>query len=116
MKQHAENYAPHRGRLYESGARAFIHKGTNGRWRDVLSAEDCRRYEATAQARLGPSCARWLTEGGSLDQGLGPAGSAAVPSSRLRKSAAAARSGGRERARRRSVASALAPEDSSFGN
>jgi aryl sulfotransferase len=71
MKQHAENYAPHRGRLYEGGARAFIHKGTNGRWRDVLSAEDCHRYEATAQARLGPSCARWLAEGGSLDQGFG---------------------------------------------
>jgi aryl sulfotransferase len=40
MKAHAEQHAPHRGRLYVGGAQAFIHKGTNGRWRDVLSADD----------------------------------------------------------------------------
>jgi aryl sulfotransferase len=68
MKAHAERHAPHGGRLYKGGAQAFIHKGTNGRWRDVLSADDCRRYEATAQERLGPICARWLAEGGPLDQ------------------------------------------------
>jgi aryl sulfotransferase len=75
MKAHAEKHAPHRGRLYKGGARAFIHKGTNGRWRDVLSTEDCRRYEAAAEERLGWRCARWLAEGGSLKQGLGLAGS-----------------------------------------
>lgn len=68
MKAHAENSAPHRGRLYKGGARSFIHKGTNGRWRDVLRSDDCRRYEAAAAERLGRPCARWLAEGGSLDQ------------------------------------------------
>jgi aryl sulfotransferase len=67
MKTHAEKCAPHRGRLYEGGAQTFIHKGTNGRWRDVLSAADCRRYEAMAEERLGRPCARWLAEGGSID-------------------------------------------------
>ena len=56
------------GRLFKGGARTFIHKGTNGRWRDVLSAGDCRRYEALAQERLGWPCARWLAEGGSIDR------------------------------------------------
>jgi aryl sulfotransferase len=68
MKAHAEKSAPDGGRLFKGGARTFIHKGTNGRWRDVLSAEDCRRYEAMARERLGRACARWLAEGGSIDQ------------------------------------------------
>jgi aryl sulfotransferase len=79
MKTHAEQYAPNRGRLFEGGAQAFIHKGTNGRWRDVLRAEDCRRYEAAAQEHLGWRCARWLAECGSLDHGLGLAGSTGGP-------------------------------------
>ena len=86
MKAHAEKYAPHRGRLYKGGARAFIHQGTNGRWGDVLSAEDCRRYEAAAAERLGWRCARWLAEGGSIDQDLGLAGSRADPPLRLETS------------------------------
>src|SRR5919106_3200617 len=86
MKAHAEKYAPHRGRLYKGGARAFIHQGTNSRWGDVLSAEDCRRYEAAAAERLGWRCARWLAEGGSIDQDLGLAGSRADPPLRLETS------------------------------
>ncbi len=65
MKQHAELSAPLGGVLWEGGARTFIHKGTNGRWRDVLTAEDSRRYETLAIERLGPACARWLAEGGA---------------------------------------------------
>jgi aryl sulfotransferase len=67
MKAHAEKSTPHGGRFFKGGARTFIHKGTNGRWRDVLTAEDIRRYEAMAEERLGRACARWLAEGGSLD-------------------------------------------------
>jgi aryl sulfotransferase len=70
MKAHAEKSAPDNGRLFKGGARTFIHKGTNGRWRDVLTAEDIRRYEAMAQERLGRACARWLAEGGSPDREL----------------------------------------------
>jgi aryl sulfotransferase len=67
MRMRAEKCAPHGGRVFEGGGRTFIHKGTNGRWRDVLSPDDCHRYEATARERLGPTCARWLAEGGPLD-------------------------------------------------
>jgi aryl sulfotransferase len=75
MKAQAAKHAPFRGRYFKGGARTFIHKGTNGRWRDVLSAEDCRRYEAVAQERLGRDCAHWLAGGGPIDRVLGWAGS-----------------------------------------
>ena len=65
MKAHAATSAPLGGSLWEGGAETFIHRGTNGRWRDVLNAEDCRRYEATAEQQLGEACARWLAEGGT---------------------------------------------------
>jgi aryl sulfotransferase len=67
MKAHAERAAPLGGRFWEGGAKTFIHKGTNGRWRDDLTAGDRARYEATALQRLGPACARWLAEGGPAD-------------------------------------------------
>ncbi|HYZ34583.1 MAG TPA: sulfotransferase domain-containing protein [Crenalkalicoccus sp.] len=60
MKAHAERSAPLGGGLWEGGASTFIHKGTNGRWRDVLTAADCQRYEEMALRELGPDCAAWL--------------------------------------------------------
>jgi aryl sulfotransferase len=63
MKAHAASCAPLGGALWEGGARTFIHKGTNGRWRDQLTAEDCRRYEEIAERELGEACARWLASG-----------------------------------------------------
>ena len=32
-------------------------------WRDVLPAEDARKYEAKAVAELGEACAAWLKTG-----------------------------------------------------
>jgi len=49
--------------FWDGGAETFINKGTNGRWRDILTAEDIARYEATALAELGPECAAWLASG-----------------------------------------------------
>ena len=63
MKAHAANYTPLGGLPWEGGAETFIHKGTNGRWRDELTAEDNARYEATARRELGEDLARWLATG-----------------------------------------------------
>ena len=65
MKAHAGQCAPLGGALWDGGAQTFIHKGTNGRWRDVLTADDCRQYEETASRELGEPCARWLANGGA---------------------------------------------------
>ncbi len=63
MKRHATKSVPLGGAFWDGGAETFVHKGTNGRWRDVLTAEDCRWYETVAQAQLGDACARWLEHG-----------------------------------------------------
>ena len=66
MKAHAERSAPLGGEIFDGGAKAFINKGTNGRWRDVLTGEDIAAYKARTEAELGPACARWLAGGGPL--------------------------------------------------
>ena len=63
MKANAEMMAPMRGERWKGGARTFIHKGTNGRWRDTLSKVEVAAYEARAVAELGPECAKWLAQG-----------------------------------------------------
>ena len=63
MKANAANVAPLGGGIFDGGASTFINKGVNGRWRDVLTAEDSAAYEAMALEKLGPDCARWLATG-----------------------------------------------------
>jgi aryl sulfotransferase len=63
MKKHAAESVPLGGSFWDGGAQAFINKGTNGRWRDELTADDIIAYEARALAVLGEDCARWLATG-----------------------------------------------------
>ena len=48
--------------LFEGGAERFFFKGTNGRWRDVLTAEDLELYERAA-SELDPELRNWLENG-----------------------------------------------------
>jgi aryl sulfotransferase len=63
MKANAKRYAPMGGEISHGGAETSINKGTNGRWRDILSAADSLAYEQKAAATLGPECASWLMSG-----------------------------------------------------
>ncbi|NHO67794.1 sulfotransferase domain-containing protein [Aestuariicella hydrocarbonica] len=63
MKANATKSVPLGGAFWDGGAETFIHKGTNGRWRELLSAEDVARYEQRAEAELGRACAHWLATG-----------------------------------------------------
>lgn len=63
MKAHAAASAPLGGACWDGGAETFVNKGTNGRWRDTLSAEECAAYERRALAELGPDCGGWLRTG-----------------------------------------------------
>jgi aryl sulfotransferase len=63
MKRHAAAVAPLGGAIFDGCAETFINKGTNGRWREVLSAEESDAYERMALEKLGPDCARWLATG-----------------------------------------------------
>jgi aryl sulfotransferase len=63
MKANAPKVAPLGGAIFNGGAGDFIHKGVNGRWRDVLTARESADYETRAVAELGEDCARWLASG-----------------------------------------------------
>jgi aryl sulfotransferase len=67
MKRHATKSVPLGGAFWDGGAETFVHKGTNGRWRDTLTPEDCARYERMAEEQLGKACAHWLTTGERVD-------------------------------------------------
>jgi aryl sulfotransferase len=63
MKHNATNSVPLGGAFWDGGAQTFINKGTNGRWRDVLNAQEVANYERLAIEQLGTECARWLATG-----------------------------------------------------
>jgi aryl sulfotransferase len=48
---------------WKNGAKTFFFKGTNGRWKDVLSAEELALYEEKAAQVLTPDCRAWLERG-----------------------------------------------------
>jgi len=52
--------------LFNGGAATFFHKGTNGRWRDLLTPEDVKRYEEIASKNMTPDCAHWVATGEML--------------------------------------------------
>ena len=53
--------------FFEHGPDSFFNKGTNGRWRDVLSPAEIALADEVAAARLTPSCAHWLKTGERID-------------------------------------------------
>lgn len=63
MKANASKSVPLGGAFWDGGAETFINKGTNGRWRDLLSADDIAKYETRALAELGEECSEWLAQG-----------------------------------------------------
>ena len=63
MKQNATKSVPLGGAFWDGGAQTFINKGSNGRWRDELTTDDCAAYEARAVEELGSECADWLANG-----------------------------------------------------
>jgi aryl sulfotransferase len=49
--------------IFEGGGANFINKGSNGRWKDILSSEDIDKADQVAAANLTPDCALWLRTG-----------------------------------------------------
>lgn len=63
MSRDAETLVPEINLGFEGGTKSFIYKGTNGRWREVLSPEDLAAYDEAVRRVLTPVEARWLAEG-----------------------------------------------------
>lgn len=57
--------SPRYEEMFRDGARSFFFKGTNGRWRDVLTEEDLELYQEARKRELTDDCANWL-EGGPI--------------------------------------------------
>ncbi|MFT7214728.1 MAG: aryl sulfotransferase, partial [Granulosicoccus sp.] len=46
--------------IFEGGIQGFIFKGTNGRWRDVLTSDELATYDRVAQESLSDDAFLWL--------------------------------------------------------
>ena len=49
--------------FFKGGGKTFIHKGTNGRWKDVLNQDEIAICDEIAAQRLSQECAHWLNTG-----------------------------------------------------
>lgn len=65
MKKNAikTGIVPLRGAVFEGGAETFINKGTNGRWKGVLSEEQLKKYDEKVKASMTPEAAAWMENG-----------------------------------------------------
>ena len=69
MRAAGDALAPfHDGIVAAEGSRRFFNKGTNGRWRDVLTERDLALYDGKIRAKFTPGLAAWL-EGGRRTAG-----------------------------------------------
>jgi aryl sulfotransferase len=48
--------------FFEGGSDRFLFKGTNGRWRDVMTADELALYDRVA-SRMSPGLAQWIAHG-----------------------------------------------------
>jgi aryl sulfotransferase len=60
MKQSGDAYVPQGGASWKQGVDTFMHRGTNGRWRDVLTADEVALYAAACERTLTDDCRTWL--------------------------------------------------------
>jgi aryl sulfotransferase len=65
MRAQGEALLPNAHRGWDGGASRFLHKGTNGRWQDVVSSTDLARYDAQVKAFFTPDLAYWVANGRS---------------------------------------------------
>ncbi len=66
MKQNASQVMGIFASGFKGGGNTFINKGTNGRWRGVLSDRDLELYDAALARNLDAPAARWSAHGGDI--------------------------------------------------
>ena len=64
VRQAIEQLPPADGpEFFRGGLKTFFYKGTNQRWRGLLTDEDMALYEEAKRRVLSPDCAEWLERG-----------------------------------------------------
>lgn len=66
MKKNFMNIMPESAEIWKEGGDRFMNKGTNGRWRGVLSDAELRQYDAAVKRTLTKEAAHWLEHGGDI--------------------------------------------------
>lgn len=67
MKGKGDKDIPMAKVFFEGGSDIFINKGTNGRWKDVMTPAQLAQYDKRITEQLSPDCARWLEQGGGIE-------------------------------------------------
>jgi aryl sulfotransferase len=49
--------------FFTGGAQSFVNKGTNGRWKDVLTPEQLSKYDDKVNEKFSEECALWIAGG-----------------------------------------------------
>ena len=63
MKSKAAELMPTAADIWQGGGDTFLHKGVNGRWRDVYEAADLALYDAKVRVAFPGDLARWIEFG-----------------------------------------------------
>lgn len=63
MRNNAERLNARMKEMWQGGAQTFFYQGTNGRWQNLLTADELRLYDETAARLLPPACRAWLEHG-----------------------------------------------------
>ncbi len=66
MKKNFMKIMPESSEIWKGGGDRFMNKGTNGRWRGVLTDEELKLYDAAVAKALTPDAAHWLEHGGEV--------------------------------------------------
>lgn len=66
MKKNFMKIMPESSEIWKGGGDRFMNKGTNGRWRGVLTDEELKLYDAAVTKALNPDAAHWLEHGGKV--------------------------------------------------
>jgi len=63
MKKSGDALVPIAQMAWDKGADRFLNKGTNDRWKDVLTKEDVARYDALAARKWSKATEAWVRQG-----------------------------------------------------
>lgn len=63
MKAQGVDLLPRVQTMFEGGSERFLNKGTNGRWKDLLTDDDLARFDRLTHAKFTASARAWI-EGG----------------------------------------------------
>jgi aryl sulfotransferase len=63
MKKVGDALVPIAQMAWDKGADRFLNKGTNDRWKGLLTKEDLARYEALAARKWSKAAASWVNQG-----------------------------------------------------